>query len=174
MSSLNKGLGRVEVTLAWDPNPAGTPAHDLDLIAAVYQVDDPHAAPAYLVHFDSRSPEGTIELNRDSRDGRGAAIDERMTLEFERISTRYRRVVIGVAIQQQDGPLTFRQVAAPEVRVTEHRRLLTTVDLSEFGATTAARVADFVRDPAGSWVLRAESRRGFETDPAGFPQVMGG
>ncbi|MFE0461452.1 TerD family protein [Kitasatospora sp. NPDC058965] len=172
-NSLNKGLERIEVALSWDPNPAGTPAHDLDLMAAVYTVDDPQAAPAYLVHFDSRSPEGTIELSRDSRDGRGFGVDERMTVEFDRVSTRYHRVVIGVAVQQQYGRLTFAQVAAPEVRIREHRREVLTVDLTGFGPATAARVADFVRNASGAWVLRAEDRRGFDTDPATFAQIMG-
>ncbi|MER6416677.1 acyl-CoA carboxylase subunit epsilon, partial [Streptomyces humidus] len=29
-----------------------------------YLADDPHGDPAYVVHFDSRSPDGTIYLNR--------------------------------------------------------------------------------------------------------------
>lgn len=56
VSGLNKGVGKVEVTLKWDPSPIGASAHDLDIIAGVYTTDDPYGSPAYLVHFESRSP----------------------------------------------------------------------------------------------------------------------
>ncbi|WP_167538231.1 TerD family protein, partial [Streptomyces caniferus] len=85
MSTFNKGIEKVEVTLKWDPSPLGTPDNDLDIVAATYTADAPHGDPAYLVHFDSRSPDGTITLNRDSRTGQGFGFDEIMTLELDRL-----------------------------------------------------------------------------------------
>lgn len=96
MSSVSKGIRKVEVSLKWDPSPLGAPATDLDLIAATYVADDPYGAPAYVVHFDSRSPDGTITLNRDSRTGQGLGFDEVMTLELDRLAPRYTRVVIEI------------------------------------------------------------------------------
>ncbi|WP_035840414.1 TerD family protein [Kitasatospora azatica] len=173
MSSLNKGLERVEVSLMWDPSPAGSAPHDLDLIAATYTEDAPSGAPAYLVHFDSRSPDGTITLSRDSRDGKGLGVDERLILELDRLAHRYVRVLVGVAIQQQNGRLTFAGIAHPEVRVSNGHSELAAVDFTDLGGATAARVAEFVRDGSGAWGFRA-GVHGFDADPATFATAMGG
>ncbi|EFL38707.1 conserved hypothetical protein [Streptomyces griseoflavus Tu4000] len=117
MNGLNKGIGKVEIALRWDPSPSGEPSTDLDLVAAPYPAGDPQAAPGYVVHFDSRSPDGTITLNRDSKDGKGFGFDEVMTLELDRLDQRYGRVVVGVVIQQQQGERTFSGVANPGLRI---------------------------------------------------------
>ncbi len=173
MSSLSKGIGRVEVALQWDPSPMGAPPHDLDLVAATYTTGDPYGAPAYLVHFDSRySPDGTITLNRDSRTGQGFGDDEVMTLELDRLSEGYGRVIIGVLIQQRDGRLEFGDVAATAVRIREGRTELAADDFASVAAATAAVVGEFVRDGSGAWVFRG-GVRGFDADPATFVSVMG-
>ncbi|MEV5970294.1 TerD family protein [Streptomyces sp. NPDC051921] len=172
MSGLNKGVGKVEVTLKWDPSPAGAPAHDLDIVAGVYTEDAPYGPPAYLVHFDSRSPDGTITLHRDSRTGQGFGYDEAMTLELTRLATRYARVVVGVAIQQSGGRLTFGQVAGRGVRVREGYTDLLNDDLSSVADATAATVVEFVRDGAEGWTFRPLPHA-FDTDPGDFGAVMG-
>ncbi|MBT2440627.1 TerD family protein [Streptomyces sp. ISL-36] len=172
MSGLNKGVGKVEVTLKWDPSPAGSPPHDLDLIAGVYTADDPYGAAAYLVHFGSRSPDGTITLNRDSRTGQGFGYDEAMTLELDRLAPRYARVVVGVAIQQGGGRLTFGAVANTGVRIREGYTDLATHDFAYAADATAATIAEFTRDGTDGWSYRA-LRRGFDADPQTFTTVMG-
>lgn len=172
MSGLNKGLTKVEVTLKWDPSPAGSAEHDLDLIAATYPADDPHGDPAYLVHFDSRAPDGTITLHRDSRDGQGFGPDEAMTLELDRLAESYGRVVLGVAIQQSDGRLTFGEVAATSVHLLAHNDELAQDDFAGVADATAAAVAEFVRDESGAWSL-GMLMRGFDADPETFAHRMG-
>ncbi|WP_164411883.1 TerD family protein [Streptomyces salinarius] len=172
MNGLSKGMRKVEVALRWDPSPAGQPAADLDLVAGTYAVDDPYGAPAYLVHFDSRSPDGTIYLNRDSKDGKGFGFDEVMTLELERLAARYARVVVGVAIQQHTEERTFAGVANPGLRVREGYTDLASEDFAGVLEATAATVAEFVRDETGAWEFRA-GVHGFEGDPSTFTRVMG-
>ncbi|GAA4897769.1 TerD family protein [Streptomyces coeruleoprunus] len=172
MSSLNKGVGKVEVTLKWDPSPAGGPDHDLDIIAAVYPTEDAYGAPVYLVHFDSRSPDGTITLSRDSRTGQGFGVDEAMTLELNRLSPAYARVVVGVAIQQGSGRVTFADVANTKVVVREGYRDLESDDFSGLPTATAATVVEFVREEEGGWSARKDLR-GFDTDPQSFSDLMG-
>ncbi|MDH6145038.1 MULTISPECIES: TerD family protein [Kitasatospora] len=172
MSSLNKGLERVEVSLMWDPSPAGSVPHDLDLVAATYTEDAPPGAPAYLVHFDSRSPDGTITLSRDSRDGKGLGVDERLLLELDRLAHRYVRVVVGVAIQQHNGRLTFAGIAHPAVRIRNRHDELAAVDFTDVGEATAAKVAEFVRDDSGAWGFHS-GVSGFDADPATFVTIMG-
>ncbi|MFE7121429.1 TerD family protein [Streptomyces sp. NPDC057654] len=173
MSGLNKGIEKVKVTLKWDPSPSGSPAHDLDIIAATYSADAAHGAPAYLVHFDSRSPDGTITLNRDSRTGQGFGSDEVMTLELSRLAPVYTRVVVGVAIQQRDGRKTFGDVANTGVQILEGYTVLSESDFSAVSGSTASTVAEFVRDAAGKWKFH-ESARGFDADPTSFAATMGG
>lgn len=173
MSGLNKGLGKVEVALKWDPSPSGDPDHDLDIIAATYPADDPFGEPSYLVHFGSRSPDGTITLNRDSRTGQGFGFDEVMVLEFDRLADTYGRVVVGVAIQQQDGRKPFGAVPNTAVRITEGRTELVAHDFSGVTGCTATTVAEFTRDDSGAWHFRP-SAHGFDTDPATFAARMGG
>ncbi|MEV7700364.1 TerD family protein [Streptomyces sp. NPDC086779] len=172
MSTPNKDIEKVEVRVKWDPSAAGEPANDLDIIAATYGTDAPYGSPAYLVHFDSRSPDGTITLNRDSRTGQGFGFDEVMTLELDRLSDAYARVVVGVAIQQRDGRKTFDRIAHTAVQIREGYTTLAEDDFSSVRSATAAVVAEFVRDSSGSWGFRG-AVRGFDGDPDAFASVMG-
>jgi stress response protein SCP2 len=173
MSGLNKGIHKVEVALKWDPSPPGQPPTDLDIIAATYLASDPYGNPGYVVHFDSRSPDGTIHLNRDSPDGKGFGWDEVMTLELHRLDSRYARVVVGVVIQQHTGHKAFVGVLNPETRVREGYTVLAENDFGGVLAATAATVAEFVRDGSGEWTFHP-GVHGYDTDPASFAQVMGG
>ncbi|WP_043266473.1 TerD family protein [Streptomyces sp. CT34] len=173
MSTLNKGMDKVEVSLGWDPSPIGDPDIDLDIIAATYRADAPHGEPAYLVHFDSRSPDGTITLNRDSRTGQGFGADEVLTLELNRLSENYSRVVVGVLIQQTDGRKVFGEVENTVVVVREGYHQLAENDFAEVAEATAAAVAEFSRDAAGEWRFHPVIR-GFDADPDTFAGLMGG
>ncbi|WP_399890051.1 TerD family protein [Streptomyces sp. BBFR51] len=172
MNGLSKGMRKVEVALRWDPSPAGQPPADLDLVAGTYPADDPYGRPSYVVHFDSRSPDGTIYLNRDSKDGKGFGFDEIMTLELERLDARYARVVVGVAIQQPTEDRTFGDVANPGLRIREGYTDLATDDFGGVLVATAATVAEFVRDDSGAWEFRA-GVHGFDGDPDAFADTMG-
>ncbi len=172
MGSLNKGVGKVEVTLRWDPTPLGKPAHDLDIIAATYAAEDPYGSPAYVVHFDSRSPDGTITLNRDSRDGQGFGFDEAMTLELDRLAPAYARVVVGIAIQQRGGRTTFGEIANTGFRIREGYTVLAENDFADVSASTAATIAEFTRNGSGGWEFR-QVVRGFDADPSSFAGSMG-
>lgn len=172
MSTLNKGIEKVEVTLKWDPSPIGTPDNDLDIVAATYSADAPHGDPAYLVAFDSRSPDGTITLNRDSRTGQGFGADEIMTLELDRLSETYARVLVGVAIQQGEGRKVFGDVANTAVRIREGYTDLAEDDFASVAGATAATVAEFTRDETGKWRFRP-GLRGFDADPDAFVSLMG-
>lgn len=172
MSSLNKGIRKVEVALKWDPAPLGAPAVDLDLIAATYTAEAPYGEPAYLVHFDNRSPDGTITLSRDSTTGQGLGFDEVMVLELERLALRYTRVLVGVAIQQGHGRRTFGEVERTAVRIREGYTELAADDFSGVAQATAATVAEFTRNASETWDFRA-AVRGFDTDPESFAVLMG-
>ncbi|MFF1283737.1 TerD family protein [Streptomyces sp. NPDC058299] len=172
MTGFSKGIRKAEVALKWDPSPAGRPPTDLDIIAATFVSADAYGTPAYLVHFDSRSPDGTIFLNRDSTDGRGFGWDEVMVLELERLDSRYTRVVVGVVIQQRPGHKTFADVLNPAARVREGYTVLAEDDFGSVLGATAATIAEFVRDDSGEWTLRP-GVHGFDEDPATFTQVMG-
>lgn len=172
MNGLNKGIRKAEVAIKWDPSPAGQPPTDLDVVAATYLAGDPYGDPAYVVHFDSRSPDGTIYLNRDSKDGKGFGWDEVMTLELDRLSERYARVVVGVVIQQRSAHRTFVGVANPGLRIREGYTVLAEDDFGDVLGATAATVGEFVRDESGTWTFRP-GLHGFEDDPATFTHTMG-
>ncbi|MFI5687453.1 TerD family protein [Streptomyces sp. NPDC051636] len=172
VNGFSKGIRKVEVALKWDPSPAGHPPTDLDIVAATFVAGDPYGAPAYLVHFDSRSPDGTIFLDRDSPDGKGFGWDEVMTLELDRLDSRYTRVVVGVVIQQRPAQRTFVGVLNPAVRIREGYDVLAEDDFGSVLGATAAAVAEFVRDESGGWNFHP-GVRGFEDDPATFTRSMG-
>ncbi|MFD4987033.1 TerD family protein [Streptomyces sp. NPDC058374] len=174
MSTPNKNLGTIEIRLKWDPSPLGETAHDLDLIAAVFSSDDPHGSPDHLVHFDARSPDGTIHLQRESRTGQGLGFDEVMSLEFERMSQRLDRIVIGVAIQQRTGEKTFAGIPRTEAEIVEEYDTLATYDFAEVGEATAATIAVFRRNESGTWQLRRAVQGFADADPDAFAQLMGG
>ncbi|MEV4196596.1 TerD family protein [Streptomyces toxytricini] len=173
---VRKGLARVEVALRWDPSPAGSPAHDLDIVAAVYGAADPYGEPAQLVHFGSRSPDGTITLTRDSRTGQGFGYDEVMTLELDRMRPESVRVVVGVVIQDTgsgDGRrTTFGAIGGTGIRIREGHLDLAEDDFAGVPDATAATVARFTRDGANAWVLDA-AVRGSDAEPEEFVRTMG-
>ncbi|MFF5704980.1 TerD family protein [Streptomyces sp. NPDC012794] len=177
VSGVRKSLAKVEIALRWDPSPAGTPANDLDIVAAVYGTSDPYGEPVYLVHFGSRAPDGTITLGRDSRTGQGFGYDEVMTLELDRLAPELGRVVVGVVIQDA-GPAgvperkTFAAVGGTGLRIREGHTDLATTDFSQIPGATAATVAEFVRDASGGWAMDARTR-GFDADPQEYARVMG-
>jgi tellurium resistance protein TerD len=173
VTSLNKGTRKVEVKLKWDPSPLGAPASDLDIIAATYYANDPHGKPAYLVRFDSRSPDGTITLDRDSVNGKGLGWDEAMTVELDRLSASYARVVVGVAIQQLGGRMTFGDIANPASLVQTGYTELAKSNFSDVAGYTAAVIAEFARHGSEEWEFNP-SVRGFDADPESFAQLMGG
>jgi stress response protein SCP2 len=172
VTGVSKGIREVEVALKWDPSPAGRPPSDLDVVAATFTAADAYGEPAYLVHFDSRSPDGTIFLNRDSPDGKGFGWDEVMKLELGRLDARYARVVVGVVIQQSQNRTTFASVLNPAVRVSEGYTTLFEADFSAARDATAAVVAEFTRDASGEWAFHP-GVHGFDEDPATFTRVMG-
>ncbi|WP_055494337.1 TerD family protein [Streptomyces sp. TP-A0356] len=172
MSGLNKGIHKVELAVKWDPSPSGLPPTDLDIVAATYLATDPYGDPAYVVYFDSRSPDGTIYLNRDSLDGKGFGWDEIMTLELNRLDSRYARVVAGVVIQQRTGRKTFVDVLNPAVRLREGYTVLAEDDFADVLGATATTVAEFVRDSSGEWTFHP-GLHGHDTDPDGFVHIMG-
>ncbi|MEU6550922.1 TerD family protein [Streptomyces sp. NPDC046915] len=172
MTDFSKGIRKVEVALKWDPSPVGQPPTDLDIVAAPFLTSDPYGAPAYVVHFDSRSPDGTIFLNRDSTDGKGFGWDEVMTLELDRLDTRYARVVVGVVIQQRLVDRTFVGVLNPAVRIREGYNVLAEDDFGSVLGAPAATVAEFVRNESGGWNFHP-GVHGFEDDPATFTRSMG-
>ncbi|MES4890477.1 TerD family protein [Streptomyces sp. NPDC096012] len=173
MTGFSKGNRKIEVALKWDPSPADQPATDLDIVAATFDTADPYGAPVYLVHFDSRSPDGTIFLNRDSTDGKGFGWDEVMMLELDRLGDRYARVVVGVVIQQQLARRTFEHVLNPAMRVREGYTVLAEDRFGSVPGATAATIAEFERDGSGEWIFRP-GVHGFDEDPATFTRVMGG
>lgn len=174
MTGVRKGLAKVEVALRWDPSPAGTPAHDLDIVAAVFGAADLHGVPVHLVHFGSRSPDGTITLNRDSHTGQGFGFDEVMTLELHRMAPDLQRVVVGVIIQDAgaERAITFGDVAGTGLRIREGYTDLAQGDFGSVPSATAATVAEFTRDASGAWALDARLQ-GFDSDPEEFTRTMG-
>ncbi|MFF4432738.1 TerD family protein [Streptomyces sp. NPDC001513] len=180
MTGVRKGLAKVEFALRWDPSPAGTPASDLDIVAAVYGAADLHGTPVQLVHFGSRSPDGTISLNRDSHTGQGFGFDEVMTLELDRMGSGLRRVVVGVVIQSVGADTgaggrakTFADIAGTGFRIREGHTDLAESDFASVPSATAATVAEFTRDDSGAWSFEVRLR-GFDADPEEFARVMGG
>ncbi|NUS23527.1 MAG: TerD family protein, partial [Streptomyces sp.] len=173
VSGVGDGLGKVEVKLRWDPSPYGEPPRHLDIIAATYSVDDPYGRPVYVVHYESRSPDGTINMTRHSETGMGFGFVEAMVLEFDRVSSAYGRVVVGVAIHQDTGPRPFGEIFNAGVVVLDGYRPLLSDDFAGVAEATAATVAEFTRDASGAWRFHGMVR-GYDSDPVLFAAEMGG
>jgi tellurium resistance protein TerD len=172
VSDVSKGLAKVEVKLRWDPSPWGEPPRHLDIMAATYPVDDPYGQPVYVVHTESRSPDGTINMSRHSETGQGFGFVEVMVLELDRLASSYARVVVGVAIHQDHGPRTFGDIANAGVLIVAGYTELMADGFAQVAGSTATTVAEFTRDHSGKWWLH-ETRRGFDGTPTVFAAEMG-
>ncbi|WP_306317123.1 MULTISPECIES: TerD family protein [unclassified Streptomyces] len=172
MSSVTTGLQKIEVKLRWDPSPLGQPPHHLDIVAATYSSDATDGQPRYVVHYDSRSPDGTINMSRHSETGMGLGFVEVMALELDRLAPSYARVVVGVVIHQDHGPRTFGDIENAEAVVVETYTDLMRTDFAPVAGSTSATVVEFVRNVHGAWELH-EVVSGFDCDTAAFPAEMG-
>ncbi|MFI1563576.1 TerD family protein [Streptomyces sp. NPDC020490] len=172
MSSGSKGVKKVEVRLKWDPSPLGQPPHHLDIVATTYSADAPYGRPVYVVHYDSRSPDGTINMSRHSQTGQGFGYVEAMTLELDRLAPSFARVVMGVVIHQNSGPKTFGDISDTGVLVVEGYTELLKDDFGQIAGSTAGTVAEFRRDDSGTWEFH-DMIRGFDSDAVTFAQEMG-
>ena len=155
MSTPNKGIGKVEVTLKWDPSPPGAPAHDLDIVAATYPANEPYGNPRIralrqpLAGRHHQSQPGQQDGPR-ARLGRGDDPGARPAVG--RVRPRGRRGRHPAAGRPKD----LRRHSEPGVRIREgytsgRGRLL-------LGRrATAATVAEFVRDGSGGWEFRETS-----------------
>ena len=166
------GVEKAEIRLKWDPSPVGLPPHHLDIVAATYAADAPYGRPVYVVHYDSRSPDGTINMSRHSTTGMGLGYVEAMTLELDRLASSFARVVVGVVIHQNTGPKTFGDVSTTGVLVVEGYTELLKDDFAQLADASAATVAEFTRNTAGDWEFRP-LLRGFDSDPVEFVAEMG-
>ncbi|MEU3986612.1 TerD family protein [Streptomyces sp. NPDC026672] len=173
VSSSGGGLGKVEVRLKWDPSPLGEPARHLDIVAATYSADDPHGQPVYIVHYDSRSPDGTINMTRHSQTGQGFGYVEVMVLELDRLAAAFGRVVVGVVIHQDGGRRTFGDIHNAGVSVVQRYTELLADDFIQVADSTATTVAEFVRNGSAGWEMH-EMVRGSGSDPVPFTLEMGG
>ncbi|MFJ6567474.1 TerD family protein [Streptomyces sp. NPDC091292] len=173
MSGASRVQGNIEVRLRWDPSPWNQPPHHLDIIATTYSADAPYGPPVYVVHSDSRSPDGTINMPRHSRTGQGFGYVEVMVLELDRLASSFARVVVGVAIHQNSGHKTFGDLSNAGVLVVEGYKELLADDFPEVAEATATKVATFTKDPSGSWQFHP-TIQGFDSDPETFTAEMGG
>jgi tellurium resistance protein TerD len=173
VSGGSKKVGKIEVRLKWDPSAWDRPPHHLDIIAATYSADAPHGRPVYVVHTESRSPDGTINMSRHSETGQGYGFVEVMVLELDRLAPSFTRVVVGVAIHQSSGPKPFGDISNTGVLVVDGYTELLKDDFGRVADATAATVAEFTRDASGAWEFH-EMFRGFDSDPAVFAAEMGG
>ncbi|MEU9191611.1 TerD family protein [Streptomyces hundungensis] len=172
VSGVTSGLNKVEVKLKWDPSRWDQPPHHLDIIAATYSAEAPYGPPAYVVHTESRSPDGTINLTRHSETGLGLGFVEVMVMELDRLAPSYTRVVVGVAIHQRGGLMTFADVTNTKVVITERYTELASDDFAGVADSTAATVAEFNRNTTGAWELR-QVLHGSDRDPVAFSREMG-
>ncbi|GAA3836502.1 TerD family protein [Streptomyces chiangmaiensis] len=172
MSSADKGLRKVEVRLKWDPSPFGEPPRHLDIVAATYSADDPQGRPVYVVAYDSRSPDGTINMTRHSQTGQGFGFVEVMVLELDRLASSFGRVVVGVVIHQDRGRRTFGDIENAAVLVAEKYTELLADDFAQVADSTATTIAEFARNGSGEWELH-EMIRGFDSAPPAFAMEMG-
>jgi tellurium resistance protein TerD len=172
VSSVNRGLGKVEVKLKWDPSTWDRPPHHLDIIGATYSAEDPYGPPVYVVHFDSRAPDGTINMTRHSQTGQGFGFVEVMVLELDRLASSFARVVVGVVIHQNSGPKTFGDLSNAGVLVLDGYEELLEDDFTQVAGSTATTVAEFTKDASGAWEFH-EMIRGSDNDPTVFTAEMG-
>ncbi|MFI7400683.1 TerD family protein [Streptomyces sp. NPDC049541] len=173
MSGGDTARGKIEVRLKWDPSLWDRPPHHLDIMATTYSADAPHGRPVYVVHTESRSPDGTINMSRHSETGLGLGFVEVMVLELDRLAPSFTRVVVGVAIHQSGGPKFFGDISNTGVLVVDGHRELLKDDFGQVADATAATVAEFTRDASGAWEFHPMVR-GFDSDPAVFTVEMGG
>ncbi len=171
------GLSSVTVGLGWDVRQTDGAAFDLDASAFVLGQNDKVISDAHFIFYNNKtSPDGSVVYGGDNRTGDGAGDDETIKVDFARLPTDVKKVVVGVTIHEgRERRQNFGSVSNAYARVLNDAdgAELARFDLSEDGSTNAAMIfVELYRGPAGDIKVKAIGE-GWESGLSGLAGSMG-
>lgn len=171
------GLKSVTVGLGWDVRKTDGQAFDLDASAFVLGENEKVKSDAHFIFYNNKtSPDGSVVYGGDNRSGEGEGDDETVKIDFEKLPTDVKKVVIAVTIHEgAERKQNFGSVANAYARVTNDAdgKELARFDLSEDSSTNAAMIfVELYRGPQGDIKVKAIGE-GWESGLAGLASSMG-
>ncbi|PZT93994.1 TerD family protein [Sphingomonas sp.] len=171
------GLSSVTVGLGWDLRRTDGQAFDLDASAFAVGDDGRVLSDGHFVFYNNKtSPDGAIVYGGDNRTGDGAGDDETIRIDFGRLGSAVKKVVVAVTIHDgAERRQNFGSVANAYARVVNDAdaRELARYDLSEDSSTNAAMIfVELYRSALGEIKVKAIGE-GWQSGLAGLASSMG-
>ena len=116
------GLDLVEVGLGWDLLPGGQ-AYDLDVEAFMLGANGKVIGDDWFVFYGStESPDNSVQLMQDSKDGAGAGDDEIMMVKLSKVNPQVTKIVFVVTINEaKENGYNFSNIANAYIRLVDKR-----------------------------------------------------
>ena len=170
-------LSAVTVGLGWDIRQTDGAAFDLDASAFVVGQNDKVLSDAHFIFYNNKaSPDGSVLYGGDNRTGEGAGDDETIKIDFARLPSDVKKVVVAVTIHEGvERRQNFGVVSNAYARVLNEAdgKELARFDLSEDGSTNTSLIfVELYRGPQGDIKVKAIGE-GWESGLAGLAGSLG-
>lgn len=171
------GLNAITVGLGWDVRRTDGAAFDLDASAFVLGANDKVLSDAHFIFYNNKiSPDGAVVYGGDNRTGDGDGDDETIIVDFGKLTSDAKKVVVAVTIYDGEAKgQNFGSVQNAFARVTNNAdgRELARYDLSEDASMNVAMVfVELYRGNEGDIKVKAIGE-GWRSGLEGLASAMG-
>lgn len=154
LSKLNPNLSLIDVCLGWDIGPNGQ-GYDLDVEAFMLGQDGKVIGDDWFVFYNQPvSPDGSVRLLADSRDGASDGDDEIIQVNLKQVSTQVNRIVFIVTINEaKEHGYNFSNVSNAYVRIVDKStgNELVRFNISDYYSTVCSMMVGEVYLRNGEW-----------------------
>ncbi len=170
------GLTAVLVGLGWDARTTSGLEFDLDASALACGENRKVLSDNHFLFYNNRfSPEGSIEVSEDNRDGQGDGDDEWIKVDLVATPPNITNIFVSVSIHEADERRqNFGQVHNAYIRIEDITtgKELARYDLAEDASTETAMVFGELYRMGADWKFRAIGQ-GYTSGLAGIARDFG-
>ena len=170
------GLTAVLVGLGWDPRTTTGVEFDLDASALACGENRKVLSDQHFMFYNNRfSPEGSIEVSEDNRDGQGDGDDEWIKVDLAATPPNITNIFFSVSIHEADERRqNFGQVHNAYIRVEDQHtgKELARYDLAEDASSETAMLFGELYRMGPDWKFRAIGQ-GYSSGLTGIARDFG-
>ena len=170
-------VSAVTVGLGWDVRQTDGAPFDLDASAFVVGANDKVLSDAHFIFYNNKStPDGAVLYGGDNRTGDGVGDDETIKINFAKLGTDVKKVVIAVTIHEgAERRQNFGSVSNAYARIVDDMdgKELARFDLSEDSSSSTSLIfVELYRGPQGDIKVKAIGE-GWASGLSGLAGSMG-
>lgn len=154
LSKMNPNLSILEVGLGWDLGPNGQ-GYDLDVEAFLLGQDGRVIGDDWFVFYNQpMSPDGSVKVGADSRNGAGVGDDETVTVDLNRLNQNVAKIMFVVTISEaKEKGYNFSNVSNAYVRILDKisNNELVKFNLTDYYSNVSSMMVGELYKHNGEW-----------------------